>query len=264
MAPGDDKKKVPYTRYAFANAYNLSLLAGAAAVAAVTGNWMVGVAAAGAEALWMLFAPDSRILRRTWFDKRHAEVVAQEEKQKLALALAGLGDRDKERCLALQQKKLEIDRLCEQNPAFTVELLEGELTKLDSLVTSFIDLSTTCHRYLEYLHGVDLDGIERDLRRYAGIVDNASVTDERRPLALKNLDVLQRRKAKISEIRQYVGTARSQLDLIENTFQLLADNIVTMRSPTELSGQLDALMDGVEAVRETSRDAEKLLQAIER
>ena len=83
-------------------------------------------------------------------------------------------------------------------------------------------------------------------------------------LALKNLEVLQRRRAKIAEIRKYVGTARAQLDLIENTFQLLADQIVTMRSPQELSGQLDSLLDGVEAVRQTTRETEKLLQAIER
>ncbi len=47
-------------------------------------------------------------------------------------------------------------------------------------------------------------------------------------------------------------------------FRLLADQIVTMRSPQELCGQLDELLDGVEAVRQTSRQTEKLLQAIER
>ena len=28
---------------------------------------------AGVEALWMLFAPDSRLLRKLWFDKRFTE-----------------------------------------------------------------------------------------------------------------------------------------------------------------------------------------------
>ena len=38
---------------------------------------------------------------------------------------------------------------------------------------------------------------------------------------------------------------RGQLDLIENSFQLIADQIVTMQSPHELTGQLDELLDGV-------------------
>jgi hypothetical protein len=81
---------------------------------------------------------------------------------------------------------------------------------------------------------------------------------------MKNLGVLQARKAKVAEIRQYLVTVRGQQDLIENTFKLLADQIVTMRSPQELSGQLDELMDGVEAVRQTARETDKLLQVIER
>ena len=46
-----------------------------------------------------------------------------------------------------------------------------------------------------------------------------------------------------------------------NSFQLIADRIVTMQSPQELSGQLDELLDGVEAV---SRETEQLLAGIEK
>jgi hypothetical protein len=212
----------------------------------------------------MLFAPDSRLLRKVWFDKRHAAALAEEDKKKLDARLAALPIPANERCRALLDKKVQIEQLCADNEAFTLDLLKGELDKLDALVTSFLDLSTTCHRYAEYLGTVDLDGIERDIRRYAGIVDRVEKEDDRRPLALKNLDVLQRRKAKVAEIRLYLSKARGQLDLIENTFQLLADQIVTMRTPEELSGQLDSLMDGVEAVRQTARETDKLLQTIER
>ena len=61
---------------------------------------------------------------------------------------------------------------------------------------------------------------------------------------------------------RYLGVARGQLDLIENSFQLIADQIVTMQSPQELSGQLDELLDGVEAIRETARDTERILNSI--
>jgi hypothetical protein len=52
------------------------------------------------------------------------------------------------------------------------------------------------------------------------------------------------------------------MDLIENTFRLLADQIVTMHSPKELGGQLDGLIDGVEAVRSTARETESFVQSI--
>ena len=40
----------------------------------------------------------------------------------------------------------------------------------------------------------------------------------------------------MKEIRRYLDLARGQLDLIENSFQLIGDQIVTMQSPQELSG----------------------------
>jgi hypothetical protein len=80
-------------------------------------------------------------------------------------------------------------------------------------------------------------------------------------LAQKNLDVLLRRKEKLTEINHYVQKAYGQMELIENTFRLLADQIVTMRSPRELGSQLDDLLDGVEAVKSTARETDVLLQA---
>ena len=68
---------------------------------------------------------------------------------------------------------------------------------------------------------------------------------------------------RMQEIRGYLSVARGQLDLIENSFQLIADQIVTMQSPTELSGQLDDLLDGVESIRQTAVDTEKFLSATE-
>jgi hypothetical protein len=61
------------------------------------------------------------------------------------------------------------------------------------------------------------------------------------------------------EIRRYLDVARGQLDLIENSFQLIADNIVTMQSPQELSGQLNELLDGVESIRQTAAETETML-----
>ena len=63
------------------------------------------------------------------------------------------------------------------------------------------------------------------------------------------------------EIDHYLAVARGQLDLIENTFQLIADQIVTMQSPKELSGQLDELLEGVEAIKQSARDTEAMLEA---
>jgi hypothetical protein len=258
----DEKPRPPYAKYAFKNPYNYAVMGGFASAALMTGNWWLGLAGAGAEALWMLFAPDSRLLRKLWFDKRHQQDADAARKAELDAKFKLLPEPDAMRCLALREKQEQINKLANENPAFTIDLLSGELTKLDDLVRAFLELSVTCARYQDYLGSVDVDEIERDLRRYHQIVDKGE--GDKRNLAQKNIAVLEKRKDKYAEIRGYLSSARGQLELIENTFRLLADQIVTMRSPQELSGQLDELLDGVEAVRQTTRETDRLLQAVER
>src|SRR5581483_1792904 len=107
-----------------------------------------------------------------------------------------------------------------------------------------------CERYNQYLAGVDPRQLDRDRQRFTVLAQRDGAEGD---IAKKNLAIVEKRAEKVEEIRKYVSVARGQLDLIENSFQLIADQIVTMQSPQELSGQLDELLDGVEAIRETSR-----------
>jgi hypothetical protein len=262
MSPADEKPRPPYWRYAFKNPYNYAIMGGFASAALLTQNWWLGLVGAGAEVLWMLFAPDSRLLRKLWWDKQFEEEKDAAKKAELDAKLKQLSPSDAMRTMALREKQGQINQLARENPAFTVDLLSGELKKLDDLVRAFLELSVTCARYQDYLESVDVAEIERDLRRYQQIVERGDAA--KRALAQKNIAVLEKRKEKYAEIHGYLSSARGQLELIENSFRLLADQIVTMRSPTELGGQLDELLDGVEAVRQTARETDRLLQTIER
>ena len=254
------RESVPYRTYAFHNIYNYTLMGGVAAAALLTQNWLLGVVGVGAEILWMVFAPDSGVLQRLWFDKVHDSKLAAQAAKERAEILAQLPAYEKERVIALEQRRASILALCAQNQAFTADLLRTELGKVDQLTGSFLELMTLSHRQRTYLRSVDFDEVEREIRRYekqSEQGDNA----EMRVLAQKNLAILLKRKEKLSEINQVVQKAVAQMELIENTFQLLADQIVTMRSPRELGGQLDELIDGVEAVKSTARETQGLMEA---
>jgi hypothetical protein len=165
---------------------------------------------------------------------------------------------------ALVSRRAEIGNLAARNPSFTGDLLRSELLKTDRLVDAFIDLSLTCARYEAYLDSIDDRAIQRDVDRYAAAVRAGTPDDPTTALSQKNLAIVLKRQERMKEIKRYLGVARGQLDLIENSFQLIADQIVTMQSPQELSGQLDELLNGVEAIRETARDTEALLGPADR
>jgi hypothetical protein len=254
----DDEEKPPYFKYAFSNVYNLTMLGGFASAAVLTQNWWLGVAGAGAEVLWMLFAPDSRLLRNKWFDKRHKAELEAAENAKWQDKIRRLSRDHTSRVANLQGKRLKIVSLANDNQALTTKLLKTELEKLDKLMDSFLDLLISVERYESHLQTVNFDKLEKQLREQEKTIEKAE--GDAREMAQKNLAILMKRREKLGEIMTFVARARTQLQLIENTFDLLTDQIVTMSSPEDMHSQLDDLMDGVEAVKSTAREAESLLQ----
>jgi hypothetical protein len=265
---GDEKSLVkkrdnpPYHSYAFWNPYNLSLLAGAGAVSAATGGWWIGLCAVAAETIWMLFAPDSTVLRRTWFDKLWNQDQREAKQKEQAKKFAALPLDVQMRVLALRDLQARIQQLAADNPSFTVDLLRNDLGKLDGLIDDFLELSVVCDRWDNHLRTVSFGEIEHQIGAYQRQCSQIPQGDERREIAEKNLEVLVERKKRGSELVQMLQSARGQMELMENTFRLLVDEIVTMRNASELGERLDDLRTGVEAVRETSREAELLLQGV--
>ena len=252
-------EKRSYLKAAFANPYNLSLLAGGLAASVLTVNPLLAIVTVGLEILWVVNAPGSKKLQEwLWdpsFDKEEKERLQAERADRLK----NLAEADRERVVELLARQQEIHDLAAQNPSFTGELLRSELQKTDRLVEAFIEMANTCGRYDAYLDSIDLSELEKDRRRWENIARNEDHVASETQIAQKNLAVINKRFDKMKEIHHYLTVARGQLDLIENSFQLISDQIVTMQSPQELTGQLDELLDGVESIKQTAADTERLL-----
>ena len=207
----------------------------------------------------MTNAPGSKKLQEWLWDPEYDAQERAREEAARAERLKHLEESDRERVLDLLARQQEINSLAAQNPSFTGELLRTELMKTDRLVESFIDMATTCSRYETYLESIDLNELERERRRWEHMCKQQDKRDGETDIAGKNLAIIMKRFDKMKEIRHYLMLARGQLDLIENSFQLISDQIVTMQSPQELTGQLDELLDGVESIKQTAADTERFL-----
>jgi len=254
-------EKRSYLKAAFANPYNLSLLAGGLAASALTFSPLLAIVTVGLEILWVVNAPGSKKLQAWLWDPNFDKEEQAQEAAARAERLKNLDESDRERVIELLARQQEINSLAAQNPSFTGELLRTELQKTDRLVEAFIEMANTCARYDAYLGSIDLSELEKDRRRWE-MIARKNDRDSETEIAQKNLAIINKRFDKMKEIHHYLTLARGQLDLIENSFQLIADQIVTMQSPQELTGQLDELLDGVESIKQTAADTERLLNPL--
>lgn len=252
-----------YLKAAFTNPYNLSLFLGTLTAAAATANPILAAVALGGEALWLLHGPESKTLRRLLWDPRLEKVRLALEAREREERIKGLPQEDRDRVHELVAKHEEINRLASQNPSFTGELLRSELFKTRRLVDAFVEMAITCARYENYLESVDVSELERDRERWHARMASDRISAQESDVAKKNFAVILKRIEKMRELRDYLRVARGQLDLIDNSFHLIADQIVMMQSPAELSGQLDDLLDGVESIRQTALETESILNTME-
>jgi hypothetical protein len=255
-------EKRNYLKAAFANPYNLSLLAGGLAASALTLNPLLAVITVGLEILWVVNAPGSKKLQEWLFDPSFDDDERKKEEAERAERLKNLDEESRDRVISLLARQTDINSLAAQNPSFTGELLRSELRKTDRLVEAFIEMATTCSRYEAYLSSVNAKELEKERRRWEIIVNQQDEGSAETEIARKNLAVIMKRFEKMKEIHHYLRVARGQLDLIEHSFQLIADQIVTMQSPQELTGQLDELLDGVESIKQTAADTERMLNPL--
>jgi hypothetical protein len=257
-------EKPSYLKYTFANPYNLTLLGGALVASALTLNPFIAIAALGLEGLWLLHGSQSRFMQRMLWDPMYEKERLEYEQRKRMEQVQRLSPGGQQRVMQLIEKEKQIQQLAMQNPSFTGDLLRGEIAKTHNLVNAYIDLAVTCWRYENYLSSIDVQQLENTRRHWQNSVESSGDKADALELELakKNLAIINKRIERVAEIRRYLKIAYGQINLIENSFQLLADQIVTMQSPSELSGQLDELLDGVESIKETAKETEQILKTL--
>jgi hypothetical protein len=244
----------PYLRIAALNAYNVATFAAALVVSATTGEIAIAACAVALEIVWLLFAPDAKLLQRAWFDRVWAAHVAEETEARIAVRTTSLGFADQMRVQSLRGERARIENLAKENPTFGSTMLVRELDKLDDLVEEFVELGVAVAQRERHLATIDLHALRTAHDNYRAQLEVATASDPRREVAARNLRVLSQRLARNEELRRSLETARGQMDLIESSFRLLADEMVTMSNPSELGERLDELRIAVDAVRVATGD----------
>jgi len=242
----------PYGRYAFWNPYNISLCLGGIVIGVAIDHAWITVLTCAAEVLWMIFAPDSKLLRGIWFDRAFAAVKKAEDVERRTERIGLLAQNESARFAYLCGQKQVIERLSKENPSLTVELLQDELAKLDELLDDFIELGVTATRAEQHTTTFDFGAMRKSWHAYEEQLRRHPAGDPRHEVAAKNMEVLKQRRARYEDLCRTIQVTRGQMELIEQTFRLLGDEIMTMASPRELGGRIDELRVAVDAVRETA------------
>jgi hypothetical protein len=254
----------PYPSLALHNLPNYAFLAGT--VLATIGGWdrwgfFPLIAGLGVEVLWLTVGSGLPFVRRH-FDREIERRRIEAEAKAQHVLLESVRPDERRRFNELGRLFADIERECASNPSLTMSLVKSELVKLDQLLTVFLRVANTAARYERLVESSDLNELEESVRRQEAALAHAQ-DDEARSLGKKNLEVLTKRVEKAKEVHGHIRSARGQLNLIENTFKLLRDQIVTMQSPNELAGQVEEVMSTIDSIEASGRETDRLMHRLD-
>jgi hypothetical protein len=243
-----------YLRAAFRNPYNLVLLGGMALLGLFNSDLLpLILPVVGAlEGIYLLVVPGSKLFqRRVNLEEALKRKAARE--QATAQVVEGLSRRDRETYEELQQLKQGIESQCETHGEAASLVLEA-VGRLDELIAAYLQMGLVRAECERHLGGTDIRAIEDDLRRIQRELPSAP--PKARASKQQNVEILQKRLERLSQIRDYVEVIASQQKGIADAFHLLNDQILTLGFTAEeeaglISSEIDKLIAGVGGTEES-------------
>ena len=226
------------------------LLAGAAAAYSATTGFLeptlVLAGALVAEGMYLATVPASSLYRRI-VDRRSRHLLDEHRRRQRLELIRTFDPREREAVEYLSWMKNQIAsnykkfaRLSEEPP---------QIRELESTWEAFVDLLDEYRRRKNHLRTINRQAVENQLRqaeRTAQFADAAT-----RPLHEKNTEILRRRLQTFDDIERSVKRVEAQLQMIENFFGLVNDQVVTMPTPEHiLSLDFDSLLSSIEMTKE--------------
>ncbi len=267
MASGPIARRPTYwegVKAAFLERANLAMVAGATlpialAPAIALPHYYGGVLAAlgGLEVCYLLWAPfvpgyQRRLIRGRY--KRSQADKERDRKRLVASLTPELGTRYQE----VRRLYDDIRQGARDSGAVANDLLAEELEKLDALLDAFLRLLVTWLRYRRYLNRTDENAIVKEIAHLRGRLERTYDADTQR-ITRQNLEILEKRLERIEAIQRDYLNLQAQLEVIEDTFQLVNDQMVSLRSPGALGIDLNQIVSGVEMTEAVLQETNALI-----
>jgi hypothetical protein len=257
--------KISYIKEALKEPINIGglLLSGAAAAySATTGLVDPAFVLAGAliaEGIYLATVPASNLYRRV-VDRRSRHLLDDHRRKQRLELIKTFDPREREAVEYLSWMKNQIGSNYKKFARLTDE--PPQIRELETTWEAFVDLLDEYRRRKNHLRTINRQVVENQLRqaeRTAQYADQAT-----RSLHEKNVEILRRRLQTFDDIERSVKRVEAQLQMIENFFSLVNDQVVTMPTPEHLlSLDFDSLLSSIEMTKEILQQTAPIMGQLE-
>ena len=199
-----------------------------------------------AEGTYLATVPASTFYRRL-VDRRSRGVLAEVRKKERLELIKTFDPREREAVEYLSWMKNQIASNFKKFAGLKEE--PPQLRELENTWEAFVDLLDEYRRRKNHLRSINRQAVENQLRQAERTWQQAE--EATKPLHEKNVEILRRRLQTFDDIERSVKRVEAQLQMIENFFGLVNDQVVTMPSPEYImSLDFDTLLSSIEVTKD--------------
>ena len=251
---------INYTKEAFLNPYNLAFLL-VALVSAFTLDLAVGGPAFtltllfsfAAELLYLGVVPRNARFRRAVRSQRIEEHRKPPSQKELFQHLSRESQR---RYARLRRLRDDIEANYRRLSYASQGLLDSHLSKIDGLISSFLNLLHQKERYETGARGHSEAELERAIDELRD--DMTDDADRVKSIKERRLHILQQRLTRSKKGQENHEIIEAQLETVEDVVKYIHEQSWTLQNPDEISFQLDALLSEVEETQTSVREIEDI------
>jgi hypothetical protein len=256
---------INYTKEAFLNTWNLVFLLVAAVTIAGLGlaglvpGWMVNlivVLSAGTELIYLGVLPRNQRFQRHVRSQRIAEHNRAPSQREV---FSQLRNQSQRRYAKLRKLKGQIRENYQRLSYASQGLLDNHVQKIDGLLESYLDLLHQRERYRDFIDSATEGSIRTSIEALK--TDMSDDTERVRAVKQRRLKVLEQRLARFHKAHENLEIIGAQLGTIEDVVKYIHEQSWTLQNPQEVTAQLDALLEEVEATQSSIREIEDVFSS---
>ena len=256
---------VNYTKEAFLNTWNLVFLLVAAVTIAGLGlvgvvpGWMLNLTVllcAGGELLYLGVMPRTQRFQRHVRSQKIAERNRAPSQREI---FSQLRNRSQRRYAKLRKLKDQIRENYQRLSYASQGILNNHLKKIDGLLESYLDLLHQRERYRDFVDSATKSSILQSIEALKN--DMRDDAERVRSVKQRRLKVLEQRLARFHKAHENLEIIGAQLGTIEDVVKYIHEQSWTLQDPKEVTMQLDALLEEVEATQSSIREIEDVFSS---
>jgi len=207
-------------------------------------NWLI-VSGLILETLYLLIIPSTVYYRKYLdFKKNNFEQIEGASGKTKNEIIGTLPQNIRGKYEALERKNKEINGHISRNNQLK-ELISEDLQKINHLLANYLEFSVRLADYRNYLMNNNEKLLQEEIKslksRIERVYDSLGGNNnlelfhkmlQKKELLQNNLSIVQKRLIKINQMKGATETLQAQLDVMEDTFYLISDHIITF-NPSE-------------------------------